>query len=346
MAVLNMAVRRENHLEMRKVHRRLASMVLLFLIVSLVLPLDLPAQDRYVISYGGFSGYQIPLWVTKDLGLLEKYKIPADVVMIPGSPRQMQALLGGSIHFTQTDATGPVTAFLRGADLIIVAVALNKFPLSVVTQTEIRQPADLAGKRIGIVNFGGQNELSILLALKAWKIPKEAVTIVPSGATDTRLLAMRTKAIDATVFAPPDTIKAEQLGFRILAHMSDLNAAFPLDAIVTHRSFLEKNRGVVKRFLQAYLEGIRIVKSDKQRTVNVYQKMLKQPDRLIMEKTFDYYAPQFSMPPRANKEGLRTTADFITQRQAGLKPGVEVERMLDESLLDELEREGFFNKLQ
>ena len=55
--------------------------------------------------------------------------------------------------------------------------------------------------------------------------------------------------------------------------------------------------------------------------------------------TYDYYATQFSIPPRVNKEGLRTTADFLAP-----KGGIgDIERVLDESLLDELEREGVFN---
>lgn len=320
--------------------------LLLFSILALSLPSSLSAQERYIVSYGGFAGYQVPIWVTKDLGLFEKYKINAELVMIPGSARQIQALLGDSIQFTQIDATGPVTAFLRGADLVIVAGALNRFPFSVVAQPEIRQPADLAGKKIGIVNFGGQNELSVLLALKEWKLTRESVSIIPSGGSETRLVALATKALDATVLAPPETIKAEKLGLRILAHMSDLNAAFPLDAIVTRRSFLEKNRATVKRFLQAYIESVHTVKNNKQKTVAVYQKTLKERDREIMEKTFDYYAPQFSMTLRVNREGLRTTADFITQRPGTPKPLVDVQKILDESLLDELEKEGFLKRFQ
>ena len=320
--------------------------LLVLWISSLIFPLSLFAQDRYVVSYGGFAGYQVPVWATKHLGLFEKYNLNAELVMIPGSARQIQALLGGSIHFTQIDATGPVTAFLRGADLVIVAGALNKFPFSVVAHKDIRRPADLVGKKIGIVNFGGQNELSVLLALKEWNIPKETVSIISAGGTEARLLALTTKALDATVLAPPETIKAEKLGLRILANMSDMNAAFPLDTVVTHRSVLEKKRDVVKRFLQAYIEALHTVKTSKEKTVAVYQKMLKQQDRGILEITYDYYAPKFSMPPRVSREGLRTTADFITQRQGGLKPAVEVERMLDESLLEELEREGFFKRLR
>jgi len=312
-------------------------MLFLLWAASLIFPSSLAAQDRYVVSYGGFGGYQVPIWVTKELGLLEKYKIHADLVMIPGSSRQMQALLGGSIHFSQIDATAPVTAYLQGANLVVVAGALNKFPFSVIARPEIRQPADLIGKKIGIVNFGGQNELSVLMALKEWNIPREAVNIIPAGPSEGRMVALNTKALDATVLSPPQTIQAEKLGFRTLVHMSDLKASFPLDTIVMHRAFLKQHRGVAKRFLQAFIEGLHQVMTNKEKTVNVYQKILKQSDRALVEKTYDYYAPQFSMPPRVSLDGLRTTAEFIAK-----KVNVDVQTMLDESLLDELEKEGFF----
>jgi ABC-type nitrate/sulfonate/bicarbonate transport system substrate-binding protein len=307
----------------------------------LVLPSSLAAQDRYVVSYGGFSGYQVPIWVTKELGLLDKYKIQADLVMMPGSSRQMQALLGGSIQFSQIDATAPVTAYLQGANLVIVAGALNKFPFSIVTRPEIRKPADLIGKKIGIVNFGGQNELSVVMALKEWNIPRDAVNIIPAGGSDNRVVALTTKALDATVLAPPQTIQAEKQGLRTLIHMSELKASFPLDTIVMHRAFLKQHRDVAKRFLQAFIEGLHEVITNKEKTVNVYQKVLKVSDRALLEKTYDYYAPQFSMPPRVSLDGLRATAEFVAK-----KVNTDVQGMLDESLLDELEREGFFKTLK
>ncbi len=311
------------------------------MVLALAVPSIVAAQDKYIVSYGGFSGYQVPIWVTKELGLLEKYKINGELVMMPGSTRQMQALLGGSIHFSQIDATAPVTAYLQGANLVVVAGALNKFPFSIVARPEIRQPADLVGKKIGIVNFGGQNEISVLMALKEWNIPREAVNIIPAGSSETRLVALTTKGLDATILAPPQTIKAEKLGLRTLVHMSDLKASFPLDTIVMHRAFLKQQRDVAKRFLQAFIEGLHQVMTNKEKTLNVYQKILKLPDRATLESTYDYYAPKFSMPPRVSREGLRATAEFVAK-----KSGADVQKILDESLLDELEKEGFFKTLK
>src|SRR3989337_2240854 len=319
----------------------MSGILFLFWAASLFIPSTLAAQDRFVVSYGGFSGYQVPIWVTKGVGLLDKYRINAELVMMPGSSRQMQALLGGSIHFSQIDATAPLTAYPQGANLVVVAGALNKFPFSVVARPEIRQPSDLIGKKIGIVNFGGQNELSVLMALKEWNIPREAGNIIPAGGSDSRVVALTTKALDATVLAPPQTIQAEKLGFRTLVHMSDLKASFPLDTIVMHRSFLQQHRGVAKRFLQAFIEGLHPVMTNKEKTVNVYQKILKQSDRALVEKTYDYYAPKFSMPPRVSLDGLHTTAEFVAK-----KVNVDVQTMLDESLLDELEKTLFLKLIK
>jgi NitT/TauT family transport system substrate-binding protein len=315
--------------------------LLLSLVLALAVPSIVAAQDKYIVSYGGFSGYQVPIWVTKELGLLEKYKINGELVMMPGSTRQMQALLGGSIHFSQIDATAPVTAYLQGANLVVVAGALNKFPFSIVARPEIRQPADLVGKKIGIVNFGGQNELSVLMALKEWNIPRDAVNIIPAGSSETRLVALTTKGLDATILAPPQTIKAEKLGLRTLVHMSDLKASFPLDTIVMSRAFLKQQRGVAKRFLQAFIEGLHQVMTNKEKTLNVFQTILKLPDRATLESTYDYYAPKFSMPPRVSRDGLYATAEFVAK-----KAGADVQKILDESLLDELEKEGFFKTLK
>jgi hypothetical protein len=93
--------------------------------------------------------------------------------------------------------------------------------------------------------------------------------------------------------------------------------------------------------LQAFIEGLHQVMTHKENTLKVFQKILKLPDRAILESTYDYYAPKFSMPPRVSREGLRATAEFVAK-----KPGADVQGILDESLLDELEKEGFFKTLK
>ena len=315
--------------------------VLLFILTAGAL-----AQEKYLASYAGFAGFQAPLWAANDFGYLAKRSVNLDLVMIPGSARGAQALIGGSIHFAQIDGTALIAAINQGADLVFVASSLNRFPFSLVTQKNIRQPKDLAGKKIGIVSLGGAHEVSLILALREWSIPRQSVTLLASGPAANRLVGLSAGALDATLLAPPETGEAARMGLPTLAHMTELKAAyFPMNAIATRRSFLEKNRDVVKRFLQAYAEGIRQFMESKDRGIAMLSHRMKQRNPAVVEETYQYFASTFSSPPRMSHEGMRAAIDMLQQRSPETKFDTNIGKYVDERILDELDREGFFKRI-
>ena len=316
------------------------------IILALTTSCAVQAQDGAVVSYDGYAGFQGPLWAANDLGLFKKNGLKAEMVLITGSTRGMAALISGSSDFAQGSASASIPIRLRGGDLTIVAAALNKFPFSVVAQKEIRKPSDLIGKKIGILNFGGSTDLAITLALKEWNIPRQAVTIFASGGAPERLAALSTRAIDASVLSPPETMVATRLGMNILAHLSDLKAAFPQTVISVRRSFLEKNRDTVKRFVRAYSEAIYEFKTDKAKALTVYANRLKQQDAKVLDATYKYFAPKFSFPPRIERDGIRNALQLVSDRDREARGEVNVEQFVDERVIDDLEKEGFFKRLR
>jgi ABC-type nitrate/sulfonate/bicarbonate transport system substrate-binding protein len=313
-------------------------------VIFVLLPLHVLAQEKIIASYTGTGGFQGAIWAAQDLGHLEKHGFKAELVMIPGGALSAHALLSGSTHFEQGGAP-TISAILGGAELVIVAGALNKFPFSIVTHKDIRKPSDLVGKKIGIVSFGGMNELAVNLALKEWNIPRHAITVMPAGAAAVRLVGLANKAIDATMLAPPETIKATELGLNVLADFSDMQAAYPASFISVRRGFLKDNRETVKRFIRAYSEGIYEMKTNKEKGTKVYANRLRQQEPKIVEGTYNYFAPKFSFPPRVDPEGLRNALRFIAERTPAAAAEGNLERIYDPSLLNELEKEGFFSKL-
>ena len=317
---------------------------LIFLsIFTLTILSGVRAQEQIIVGYDGYAGFQGPIWATKDLGLFEKYGLAGELVLIPGSARGMAALISGSAAFVQGSATAPLSAYLRGGDVVVVAAALNKFPFSVVAKKEIRNPSDLIGKKIGILNFGGSNDLAVSVALKEWNIPRSATTILVSGGAPERLAALTSGVIDATVLSPPETVAASRMGLRILAKLSDLNASFPQTLIMVRRSFLTNKRETVKRFVRAYSEGIYEFKANKERAIKVYANRLKQKDLSILEETHSYYGPKFSFPPRVDRSGVNNALELVRQGSE-VKGEINLGSFVDESVIDELEREGFFKK--
>ena len=320
--------------------------LLRLLILILAAPALLSAQERYIASYAGFAGFQAPLWAAQDFGLLAKYNIAMDLVMIPGSARGAQALLGGSTHFGQIDGTALISAINQGADLVFIGASLNKFPFSLVTQKSIRRPTDLLGKKVGIVSFGGAHEVSLILALREWNIPRQSVTLLASGPAANRLIALSSGALDATLLAPPETGEAARQGLPTLANLIDLKgAAFPMNIIAARRSFVEKNRDPVKRFMQAYSEATYQFIANKEKSAAMYTSRMKQKNPAVVGETYEYFAKSFSFPPRVSHEGMRLALDMLAQRNPDTKPDMNIAKYVDERILDELEREGFFKRI-
>ena len=311
-----------------------------------MLPVQTYAQETYLVAYAGFAGFQAPVWAPKDLGLMAKYGFNGDVVLVPGSVRQIQAVLGGSIHLAQIDAATGVNAINQGADIVMISGTLNYFPYSFVTQKEIRKPEDLTGKKIGILAVGGATETATFLALKAWNIPRQSVTIFPAGDSAARIAALSTRAIDATMLSYPDINEALRLGMHELVKMPEVKGtSFPMNVMVARRSFVEKSRDAVKRFQQAYAEGTYQFMTNKEKGLAVLAKRLRFKNPKGLEETYDYFAKSFSMPTRVSQEGLRNTLEIIAQRNPAVKVDMNIRKYLDESIVDELEREGFFKRL-
>jgi NitT/TauT family transport system substrate-binding protein len=317
----------------------------LFLFVFLIPVFSLSAQQRHIHSSAGVGGAQLPLWAGRDLGTFRKYQLDVEAVLILGGARGMQALLGGSTQSANMAAMVPIRTSLAGGDAVIVGGFLNKNLLKFVAQKTITKPGDLRGKKVGIANFGGSNEFGVLLALREWGIPREAVNIIPAGGSAARLTAMDARGLDATVISYDHARIAAQKGMTILGDLAEIVPEFPDRLIVVRRSFLDKERDVIKRFLQALSESIYQVITQREKILPVITRHL-QVDRKVAEETYDLDHNVFSLPPRVGRKGFRGVIDIVLQQMGRPKEEVNLSRLIDESLIDELEREGFFNRLQ
>src|SRR5690348_13049170 len=77
-------------------------------------------------GYGGIAGYQLPIWVNKEIGISRKYGIELEPLLISGGALNMQALLAGSIQMSQNSAASAIQAALRGAPVVLVAALENR----------------------------------------------------------------------------------------------------------------------------------------------------------------------------------------------------------------------------
>src|SRR6185437_15930146 len=132
--------------------RRCPLLIVLFLIGVSVPGLVFAQKTR--TSYGGTSGYNVPLWVAQDAGLFKKYGLISELILISGDAASLQALLANDLDFANGAGTTPIQGTLQGADFVIVASSYNLMPYSFVVTPDIRTPADLKGKRMAVSRLG------------------------------------------------------------------------------------------------------------------------------------------------------------------------------------------------
>ena len=302
------------------------------------------AADKLIADYGGHAGFQSATWVGRDLRIFEKHGLDVEIVMITGAARSVAALLGNSTHFATGSATGPLAAAVRGSDLKVIAASYNKFPYAFVAKPEIRSPKDLRGKRVNILNYGGSNDLALQLALKEWGMKLSDIQVVIGGDAPTRMGALMSGRMDATILSPPHLTIVIKAGYRVLADMGDMSTNFTQSSLYVKGSSLKEHRDRVKRFLRGYAEAIHVIKTDRSRTMKVFANRMRIDDPETVRTTYEYFAPRFSFPPRVNLEGVRDTLSFYAEQNPDFK-NRKPEEFVDHSLLDELEKEGFFKKL-
>jgi NitT/TauT family transport system substrate-binding protein len=293
---------------------------------------------RFLVSYGGTAGYQLPLWVNNDLGFSRKYGVDLEIILIQAGSPNIQALLGGSIQLTQTAASSALLGATRGAPVVIVATLENKLPMLLISRPEIKEPQQLRGKTIGINRFGGSNDAAVLMAIKSWKIDPSEIKMIQSGGTSARMAALMSKQIDATVQSYPEIFQARKLGMNVLADVGDFGFYTNTSNIVT-RSYLQQNRAAIKGFIKGQIEGMHYVKTNKEGSLKILRKRLQVTDPEAVEGTYEFFAKRLPRSPRTELEGIK---NILASINAGDKnPG----DFIDMSLIDEIEREGFVKKL-
>src|SRR5690349_16327650 len=293
---------------------------------------------RFLVSYGGTAGYQLPLWVNRELGFSKKYGVDLEIIMIQAGSPNIQALLGGSIQLTQTAASSALLGAVRGAPIVIVATLENRLPMQLISRPEIKEPQQLRGKTIGINRFGGSNDAAVYMALKAWKMEPKDISMLQTGGTAARMAALIGKKVDATVQSYPEIFQARKLGMNVLADIGDFGFYTNTSNIVT-RSYLQQNRAAIKGFIKGQIEGVHYVKTNKEGSLKVLRKHLQITDAEAIEGTYEFFAKRLARSPRTELEGIK---NILASIGAGQKNPAE---FVDMSLIDEIEKEGFVQKL-
>jgi NitT/TauT family transport system substrate-binding protein len=313
---------------------------LLLLILSL--PQALQAQTLR-IPYVSISGFQAPLYLGERAGLFKKNQLDAQLIYMPGGSLIVQTLLSGEVAVASLAPPSAVAAWIKGAELALVAGGIERALNVVMVNPKIKKPEDLKGKRVAISRFGSLSDVSLRDALAFYKLKaNQDVQVAQLGGLGERMVALTSGAVDGAILNVDQVFQAEKLGFQVLIDLRKLPLTYSTQGIVVSKDFLRLQRSVVKRFLRVYIEGIKIFKTNKELSMDTLARYIKTSDQEVLSKTYDVYREAWESVPWVRREGIQQALESIPEAKSAK---LNLDTLIDNSLIQELEKEGFIKEL-
>jgi ABC-type nitrate/sulfonate/bicarbonate transport system substrate-binding protein len=150
--------------------------------------------------------------------------------------------------------------------------------------------------------------------------------------------------LDAGVTSGTSSLIARKAGFRELADLADLGLDYPMSAIGTTRSYLQKNEATVKGFMLAYIEAIHDFKRNKEAAIGVLRKYTRTDDREVLEHNYEEIASRYLAMPIPTLEGIRTILTELSSTTPAAK-NADPEQFVSYKIAREIEASGFVKRL-
>jgi len=316
-------------------HRR--AIFTIVLLLSLLSPSLGAAQTLLRVATPGALTGALPIYLGAKKGVFSKYGLAVEVIATRNEQMNMQALMSDSVQFLTSSSTGLFYLGKQGLDAVGLASWNNSSPYSLASRIKIKELKELKGRKIASSGAGGRADAYIrfMLAQVGLDYRSDAQIIPLSGGSAVRLAAVVSGNLDATLISSLQGRQAEKLGLTVIP--------VPLEYIwginITRRSFMNKNREVVKNYLRGLAESVRLMMADRASTLAVMAQVLKIDDADSLEyayKTMRADSRPDLFPTEEASVNVLRTMSYEDPAFASIPPY----KFFDLSLIQELKSES------
>jgi NitT/TauT family transport system substrate-binding protein len=323
---------------------------MLLIVVNVVVaffPVAADAQDKIKVAYSSTDTLNQIWTIAQDAGFYKKNGLDADLVYIGSTTVGIAAIVSQDVQVGNAAGSGVANAAVRGADAVSVACTINVLAYELVVLDSIKSAEDLKGKAIGISRFGSVSDVAARELLKGLGLrPMEDVKILQVGGAAERAAGF-SRGVIAGFPSPPGNVNLIPGGLphRVLADMGDLQKPYPLPFIcaVTTKSYLAKNRSIVKRVVMSLIEASHYFKTNKEGSQKIIAKYLRGANKAYLDSSYDSTVKILERVPYTSREGMKIQLDDALKQAPNSK--VTVDSLIDDSVVRELEKEGFVDRV-
>jgi NitT/TauT family transport system substrate-binding protein len=307
---------------------------------------QLSALEKVRVAYSSISGNTASLWVAYEHGFFQKYGLDVELVFIEGGSTTVQTLISGDVALAQMAGSAAIQSNLRGADVVLIAGLINTLTFHVIVEKEISEPNLLKGKSVGVTRFGSSTDFAARYAFDKWGLtPQKEVTIVELGSMPSLLSALASGKIQGAMLSAPFTLHAKKAGFSVLADLQMLGLEYQHTGIAATRTLIKSKPDLVRKFMQAYVEGIHFYKTHRKEALAVMAKYLKTNDSEALTETYETVGlTLLPEKPYPTFKGIQIMLQELAAKDPKAQ-SAKPEQFVDLTFIKELDNSGFISRL-
>jgi NitT/TauT family transport system substrate-binding protein len=126
--------------------------------------------------------------------------------------------------------------------------------------------------------------------------------------------------------------------------MLDLGIEVQGNGFATSRSFIKSQRETVLSALKSYVEAIYYIHRNRDETRKIVAKYLRLSDPEVLDATYAAFVKSVAKKPYPTLKGIQFLLDEVAAKSPNAK-STKPEQFVDLSLLQQLEKEGFFAEM-
>lgn len=301
--------------------------------------------EKITIAHVAINPGQGVLWVARDAGLLAKQGFTADVVLVPGSPRTVQALIAGDLDYAIAGTPAFLRARMHGAGVVILSALSDYSSQRVLVKPDsaVESLNDLRGKTIGVTQFGSAGDAFIRVGLRKAGLKESEVTILQMGGTPGVSQALEAGRIEVGVLGESGMLLVFRSKARQLKGASARELGFHgLDTpLATMERKIKSDRSSVVRFMQAYVEALHYFKTNKAGTIRILHKHMRGLEEEHLAVWYDEFRETIKPPvPYPDEEAIRSELEQINAPKSHAAAF-----FVDKTILDEIKKSGVIDRL-
>jgi ABC-type nitrate/sulfonate/bicarbonate transport system substrate-binding protein len=327
--------------------RRIASLLLIAVAgLALGCSNEQTPLRKVKINYPTRSAASWPMFIAKEGGYYAKNGLDVDLVFGAGN-LGVAAISSGEAVMTNSSMEQALQASARDASLVMMGSSLNKGMFSLMASKNFTSVPQLKGKRFAVSQVGDAPYNYTLALLRKFSMTARDVEWLPVGTDATaRATALVSGRADATLLTAPQYFRVEEQGFTNLANLADFDDVYASTVYLFTKAAVEKDPKLPEQIIKAHAEAIKRYYEDKAFAVSAYTVYDKQ-DPVDVARIYDWNTQRSLMEriPYVLATAITAIKDQADSQTATQVRNFDVKSVIDNSVVDRLVKEGYFEQL-